>query len=49
MNTNEDDIAYNLSEINYFKNNISKQYLKTFIIFYFIIKKLKLILGICFM
>ena len=28
INTNEDDIAYNLSEINYIKNNISKPYLK---------------------
>ena len=28
INTNEDDILYNLSEINYIKNNISKPYLK---------------------
>ena len=28
MNTNEDNIAYNLSEIDYIKNNISKPYLK---------------------
>ena len=38
INTNEDNIAYNLSEINYIKNNNSKSYLKSFIIFYFIIK-----------
>ena len=36
INTNEDNIAYNLSEINYIKNNISKSYLKNIynIIFY---------------
>ena len=28
INSNEDDILYNLSEINYIKNNISKSYLK---------------------
>ena len=28
INTNEDNTAYNLSEINYIKNNISKPYLK---------------------
>ena len=28
INSNEDDIAYNLSEINYLKNNKSTQYLK---------------------
>ena len=28
INSNEDDIAYNLSEINYLKNNKSKTYLK---------------------
>ena len=28
MNSNEDDILYNLSEINYIKNNNSTQYLK---------------------
>ena len=28
INSNEDDILYNLSEINYIKNNISKPYLK---------------------
>ena len=28
INTNEDNIAYNLSEINYLKNNNSKSYLK---------------------
>ena len=28
INSNEDDIAYNLSEINYLKNNNSKSYLK---------------------
>ena len=34
--TNEDDIAYNLNEINYIKNNISKPYLKNIynILFY---------------
>ena len=47
--TNEDNIAYNLEEINYIKNNISKSYQKTFIIFYFMIQKLKSILGIYFM
>ena len=40
---NEDNIAYNLSEINNIKNNNSTQYLKTFIIFYFMIRKHKLI------
>ena len=36
MNTNEDTIAYNSSEINYIKNNISKPYLKNIcnILFY---------------
>ena len=36
INTNEDDIAYNLNEINYIKNNISKPYLKNIynILFY---------------
>ena len=28
INSNEDDILYNLSEINYLKNNNSKSYLK---------------------
>ena len=28
INSNEDDILYNLSEINYLKNNNSSQYLK---------------------
>ena len=28
INSNEDDILYNLEEINYIKNNISKSYLK---------------------
>ena len=28
INSNEDDILYNLEEINYIKNNISKPYLK---------------------
>ena len=28
INSNEDDIHYNLSEINYIKNNNSKSYLK---------------------
>ena len=49
INSNEDDILYNLSEINYLKNNMSKSYLKTFIIFYFINQKLKSILEIYFM
>ena len=39
INSNEDDVLYNLSEINYIKNNNSTQYLKTYMIFYFIIKK----------
>ena len=36
MNTNEDNIVYNLSEIDYIKNNISKSYLKNIynILFY---------------
>ena len=36
INSNEDDILYNLSEINYLKNNNSKSYLKNFydILFY---------------
>ena len=36
INTNEDNIAYNLSEIDYIKNNISKPYLKNIynILFY---------------
>ena len=33
-----------MSEINYIKNNNSKPYLKTLIIFYFLTQKLKLIL-----
>ena len=49
INSNENDILYNLSEINYIKNNNSTQYLKMYIIFYFMIKKLKLILEIYFM
>ena len=49
IDTNEDDIAYNLSEINYIKNNIPKSYQKMFIIFYFMIRKHKSILGIYFM
>ena len=40
---NEDNVAYNLSEINYLKNDKSKAYLKIFIIFHFMMKKLKLI------
>ena len=43
INSNEDDILYNLNEINNIKNNSSKSYLKTFIIFYFMIRKHKLI------
>ena len=43
---NDDDIAYNLREMNKIKSN--KTYQKTYIIFYFIIKKLKSILGIYF-
>ena len=36
ININEDNIAYDLSEINYIKNNISKSYLKNIynILFY---------------
>ena len=36
MNSNEDDILYNLSEINYIKNNNSKSYIKNIynILFY---------------
>ena len=36
INSNEDDILYNLNEINYIKNNISKSYLKNIynILFY---------------
>ena len=36
INSNEDDILYNLSEINYLKNNMSKSYLKNIynILFY---------------
>ena len=36
INSNEDDILYNLSEIDYLKNNISKSYLKNIynILFY---------------
>ena len=36
INSNEDDILYNLSEINYIKNSISKPYLKSIynILFY---------------
>ena len=36
INSNEDDILYNLSEINYIRNNISKPYLKNIynILFY---------------
>ena len=44
MNGNENNIAYTLSEIKYIKNNMSKSYLKTFIIFYFMMKKHKSIL-----
>ena len=49
INSNEDDILYNLSEIKYIKNNKSTQYLKTFIIFYFMNQKPKSILEIYFM
>ena len=46
---NEDDIAYNLNEINYIKNNNSKSYLKNIYNVLFYNKKLKLILeGIVF-
>ena len=41
ISSNEDNIASNLSEIDYLKKK--SQYLKTFIISYFIIRKLKLI------
>ena len=46
INDNGNDMEYNLNEINYIKNNIPKSYLKNFIIFYFMIKKHKLILEI---
>ena len=49
INSNENDVLYSLSEIDYLKNNISKSYLETFIIFYFMIRKLKSILEIYFM
>ena len=49
INSNEDDILYNLNEINYIKNNNSNQYLKMYIIFYFMIRKLKSILKTYFM
>ena len=39
INSNEDNILYNLSEIDYLKKNKFTQYLKTFIISYFIMKK----------
>ena len=48
--SNEDDILYNLSEINYLKNNNSTQYLKNvYNILFYDKKKLKLILEIYFM
>ena len=49
MNSNEDDILYNLSEINYIKNNKSKSYLKNIYNILFYNKKLKSILEIYFM
>ena len=49
MTANEDDIAYNLSEIDYIKNNIPKSYLKNVFNILFYDKKHKLILGISFM
>ena len=44
INSNEDDILYNLSEINYIKNNNSKSYLKNIYNILFYDKKLKLVL-----
>ena len=49
INSNEDDILYNLSEINYLKNNNSKSYLKNVYNILFYDKKLKSILEIYFM
>ena len=49
INSNEDDIAYNLSEIDYLKKNNSTQYLKMYMIIYFMIRKPKSILEIYFM
>ena len=49
INSNEDDILYNLSEVNYIKNNDSKSYLKNVYNILFYDKKLKLILEIYFM
>ena len=42
INTNEDNIAFNLSEIDYIKNNISKQYLKYIYNILFYNKKTKI-------
>ena len=49
INSNEDEILYNLREIDYIKYNNSTQYLKNVKIFYFMIRKLKLISKECFM
>ena len=43
INNISSDISNNSNEINYIKSNITKSYLKIFIIFYFIMKKNKLI------
>ena len=49
INSNENDILYNLSEIDYLKNNNSKSYLKNVYNILFYDKKLKSILEIYFM
>ena len=47
--SNKNNISTNLSETDYIKNNISNSYLKNIYNTYFMMKKLKLILGIYFM
>ena len=49
INSNEDDVLYNLSEINYIKNNNSTQYLKNIYNILFYNKKTQSILEIYFM
>ena len=49
INSNEDDILYNLSEIDYLKNNMSKSYLKNVYNILFYHKKTQInFKGICF-
>ena len=49
VNINEDNIVYNLEEINYIKNNISKSYLKNIYNILFYDSKTQVVLEIYFM